>query len=307
MYLKFHHLREFPFALSCEAKYFYHSAIHSEALANMLYTVQQRKGMVLISGEVGSGKTFVGNMLGERLGPGCLCTVLKHPPQSGKQLLRAVARRVGLNVRESVDKTDLAEQLEEHLARLCHRGRLVVLIVDEAQDLTAASLEELRLIWNWEDAGQRLVQIVLMGQPELRERLLDSKWEPLRQRIVLSYHLGNLSAEDTAAYVAHRLRIAAEEGPCPVEFTAEALADVHSTTDGIPRLINVLCDNALLVAYAKGVHRIDRQIIATVLKDMTCWGLHVSESALLPPAPTPAPAPQDVAPGEASSDGPRQE
>ena len=115
------------------------------------------------------------------------------------------------------------------------------------------------------------------------------------------------SAEDTAAYVAHRLRIAAEEGPCPVEFTAEALADVHSTTDGIPRLINVLCDNALLVAYAKGVHRIDRQIIATVLKDMTCWGLHVSESALLPPAPTPAPAPQDVAPGEASSDGPRQE
>lgn len=304
MYLKFHKLREYPFALSCEPKYFYNSAIHSEALANMLYTVQQKKGMVLITGEVGSGKTFVGNMLGDRLGPGCMCTVLKHPPQSGKQLLRAAARRVGMTVRDTTDKTNLAELLEEHLARLYHRGRLVVLIVDEAQDLTAASLEELRLIWNWEEDGQRLVQIVLMGQPELRQRLQEAKWEPLRQRIVLSYHLGNLSAQDAAAYIAHRLRIAAEGDDCPVEFAPESLADIHSATDGIPRLINVLCDNALLVAYAKGVHRVDRQIIATVLKDMTCWGLHVSDSAV---APGSNPGPEAAAPGDGVPDELRQE
>ena len=304
MYLKFHRLREYPFALSCEPKYFYNSAIHSEALANMLYTVQQKKGMVLISGEVGSGKTFVGNMLSERLGPGCMCTVLKHPPQSGKQLLRAVARRVGMTVRDTTDKMNLAELLEEHLARLYHRGRLVVLIVDEAQDLTGGSLEELRLIWNWEESGQRLVQIVLMGQPELRERLQENKWEPLRQRIVLSYHLGNLAAEDAAAYIAHRLRIAAEGDDCPAEFAPEALADIHAATDGIPRLINVLCDNALLVAFAKGVHRVDRQIVATVLKDMTCWGLHVPESATEPQS---GPAPDAAAPDGENADQQRQE
>ena len=279
MYLKFHNLREFPFALSCEPKFFYNSAIHSEALANMLYTVEQRKGMVLISGEVGSGKTFVGGMLGERLGPGCLVIQLKHPPQSGKQLLRGIAKRIGMNLPASADRLDLAEMLEEHLSRLFHRGRLVVLVVDESQDLTAASLEELRLVWNWEESGQRLVQIVLMGQPELRDRLQEPKWEPLRQRIVLSYHLGNLSAQDTAAYIAHRLRVAADEGGARAEFTPEALADIHAASDGIPRLINVLCDNALLVAYSRGVNVIDRQTVSAVLRDMTCWGLHVSDVA----------------------------
>jgi general secretion pathway protein A len=279
VYLKFHNLREYPFALSCDPKYFYNSAIHSEALANMLYTVGQRKGMVLVSGEVGSGKTFVGNMLGERLGPGCLVAVLKHPPQSGKQMLRGVAKRIGMNLKSSLDKLDLAEMLEDHLTRLFHRGRLVVLIVDESQDLTAASLEELRLIWNWEEQGQRLVQIVLMGQPELRDKLQEPKWEPLRQRIVLSYHLNNLSAEDTAAYIAHRLRVAGDDGGPKCEFSAEALADIHAASDGIPRLVNVLCDNALLVAYSKGVHTIDRETVGSVLKDMTCWGMHVSDSA----------------------------
>jgi type II secretory pathway predicted ATPase ExeA len=233
-----------------------------------------------------------------------MCTAIKHPPQSGKQLLQAVARRVGMTVRDTTDKMNLAELLEEHLARLYHRGRLVVLIVDEAQDLTAGSLEELRLVWNWEEDGQRLVQIVLMGQPELRMRLQEAKWEPLRQRIVLSYHLSNLSAEDTAAYIAHRLRVAAEGQECPTEFAAEALADIHAATDGIPRLINVLCDNALLVAFAKGVHRIDRQIIAAVLKDMTCWGLHVSEAAAAPSGDGESPS---VAPGDGATGELRQE
>ena len=283
MYLNFHKLREYPFSLACEPKFFYNSAGHSEALANMIYTVQQRKGMVLVTGEVGSGKTFVGNMLNERLGAGCQCATLHHPPQSGKQLLRGIARRIGMDVPDTIDKMTLAEHLEDHLVRLHRRGRLVVLIVDESQDLTGASLEELRLVWNWEIDGARLVQIVLMGQPELRDKLQEPRWEPLKQRIVLSYHLSSLSAEDTAAYIAHRIRIASEGPECPTEFTPEALADIHAASDGIPRLVNVLCDNALLVAYAKGVHAIDRQIVASVLKDMTCWGLHVSDSALRSP------------------------
>jgi len=277
MYLDFYKLNEFPFAISCDERFFFESAVHAEALANMMYTVQQRKGMVLITGEVGAGKTFVGNMLGSRLGMGCQTVIVQNPPQSGKQLVRALVGRVGLNVRLTADKTTLLDELGQHLASLQARGRLVALIVDEAQDLSTASLEELRLIWNWEQGGQRLIQIVLIGQPELRQRLQEPKWEPLRQRIVLSYHLRHLSPEDTAAYIVHRLRVAGGDG-CLAQFAPKAIASIHVATGGIPRLINVLCDNALLVGYAKGTHRIDEATVTDVVRDMTCWGLRAGES-----------------------------
>ena len=276
MYLDFYKLREFPFAITCDERFFYESTVHAEALANMMYTVQQRKGMVLVTGEVGAGKTFLGMMLGSRLGVGCLVVMVSNPPQSGKQLLRAVVTKAGMNVRATADKLALLEELERHLTRLHNRGRIAAVIVDEAQDLSAKSLEEIRLLWNWERDGQRLAQIVLIGQPELRLRLLEPQWEPLRQRIVLTYHLGHLSASDTTAYIAHRLRIASADG-CVVDFTPEAVAQIHSATDGIPRLINILCDNSLLTGYARGVHRIDTNIVAEVLRDMTCWGLRTPQ------------------------------
>jgi general secretion pathway protein A len=282
LYLNFYNLKEFPFAITCDDRFFYESAVHAEALANMMYTVQQRKGMVLVTGEVGAGKTFVGNMLGSRLGVGCQTVMMGNPPQSGKQLIGALSRRIGLNVRASADKVSLLEGLERHLAGLNGRGRLVALILDEAQDLSPASLEELRLLWNWEQGGRRLIQVVLIGQPELRQRLLEPKWEALRQRIVLSYHLRPLAHTDTPAYVAHRLRVAGGDG-CSAQFTPSAMADIHAATDGVPRLINILCDNALLVGYAKGVHCIDSPIINEVVRDMTCWGLRT-------PQPDPQPA-----------------
>ena len=276
MYLQYFNLKRFPFATTCEEKFFFESSVHAEALANMLYTVQQRKGMVLVTGEVGAGKTFLANMLGARLGVGCLTAAMKHPPQSGKQLLRGLAKGVGMTVSSTVDKMSLVEDLEDLLVRQHHRGRLVAMILDEAQDLSPNTLEELRLLWNWEVDGQRLLQIVIIGQPELHDRLRDPKWEPLRQRIVLSYHLGPLTAKDTAAYVVHRLRVAAEDG-ASVQFTPEALEEIYNATTGIPRLINVLCDNALLVAYAKGVQSIDRPIVSEVVRDMTCWNLRSAQ------------------------------
>ena len=275
MYLEFYKLREFPFALSCDERYFFESAVHAEALANMIYTVQQRKGMVLVTGEVGSGKTFLSNMLGTRLGIGCTTVAMQNPPQSGKQLVRAVAARIGLTTRRGADKLGLIDDLREHLGRLRNRGRLVALVLDEAQDLANASLEELRLLWNWEERGQRLVQIILIGQPELRDRLTETKWEPLRQRIVLSYHLGPLSTTDTAAYISHRIGVAAAHETRSL-FTSGAKADIYAATNGIPRLINVLCDNALLVGYTRGIQEIDRSVVAEVLRDMTCWGLQVT-------------------------------
>jgi general secretion pathway protein A len=276
MYLAFYKFKQYPFATTCQEKFFFESEVHAEALANMLYTVRERKGMVLVTGEVGAGKTFVANMLGARLGTGCLTIVMKNPPQSGKQLIKALAGRVGMSVKATSDKLDLTNELEQHLVRLFHRGRLVALILDESQDLSAQSLEELRLLWNWEEDGQRLIQIVLIGQPELQGRLQEPKWEPLRQRIVLAYHLKPLSASDTAAYVVHRLHVAADDG-CLARFTPEALSAVFTATDGIPRLINVLCDNALLVGYARGAHCIDQTIIMEVVRDMTCWGLRTRE------------------------------
>jgi general secretion pathway protein A len=284
VYLNFYNLKEFPFAITCDDRFFYESAVHAEALANMMYTVQQRKGMVLVTGEVGAGKTFVGNMLGSRLGVGCQTVLLSNPPQSSKQLLGTLARRLGMNVRASADKASLVEELERYLTKQRARERLVALIIDEAQDLSAAGLEELRLIWNWEEGGQRLIQLILIGQPELRQRLLEPKWESLRQRIVLSYHLRHLSSVDTPSYIAHRLRVAGG-GECSAQFSASAITEIHAATDGIPRLINVLCDNALLVGYAKEVHCIDSSIIAEVVRDMTCWGLRAPS-----PAPQAAPA-----------------
>jgi general secretion pathway protein A len=147
------------------------------------------------------------------------------------------------------------------------------MIMDECQDLNPNSLEEIRLLWNWEENGQRLIQILLIGQPELREKLYEPKWESLRQRIVLSYHLGHLSAMDTAAYIQHRLKVVSNGGRGRAAFLPQAVAEIYAATDGIPRLINVLCDNALLVGFAKGQLCIDRLIIAEVLRDMTCWGL----------------------------------
>jgi general secretion pathway protein A len=236
----------------------------------MMYTVSQRKGMVLVSGEVGAGKTFVGNMLGARLGSGAITCHLRNPAQSAKQLLRAFAGLLGLDIPPAADKLTVVEMLEQHLTRMHHRGRLVALLLDEAQNLPAPALEEVRMLWNWEVEGQRLVQLVLIGQPELREKIREPRWEPLRQRIVLSYHLRPLSRPDVARYVAHRLNVASG-GECTAEFTACAIDEVHSATDGVPRLINVLCDNALLIGYTRGLRELTGEIIRHVVGEMTCW------------------------------------
>jgi len=278
MYLNFYKLREFPFSLTCEERFFYESPVHAEALANMMYCIQQRKGMVLVTGEVGTGESFIGNILGSRLGAGWQIVTLQNPPETKKQLLRGFAQQVGISADSTSDKMSLEDELREYLIRLNRRGRLVGLILDEAQELTNASLKEVRLLWNWENEGQRLIQILLIGQPELRERLQEPQWEPFKQRIVLSYHLKGLSAEDTSAYVCHRIRVASNDG-AGVEFSGEALDAIHAATDGTPRLINILCDNALLVGYVNNKTRIDKPVIDEVLRNMTCWGLRVETPA----------------------------
>lgn len=270
MYLDFYRLRELPFALCSEGRYFYSSDRHNEVLANMLYAVTQRKGLVMVTGEVGSGKTFLAAVLLNQLGPNALAIRISNPPSSGRQLLDLVARKIGLKLKAGSAKSVVVEELENELMHLLHRGRLVVLIIDEAQELSEDSMEELRLLWNWEDGGQRLIQILLIGQPELKHKLAQGRWEALRQRIALSCHLLPLEQADTERYVLHRLKTAASEG-CRCEFTRQSLSLIHQVTLGVPRMINVLCDNALLAGYAQGKWVIDADLITQAMKEMTCW------------------------------------
>ena len=282
MYLKFFNLKEFPFAIGSDERFFFESGIHAEALANMQYVVEQRKGMVLITGEVGAGKTFLSHILATRLERIAQVIMITHPPDSAKQLLRAVAEGLDVKTTRVDDKLDLVQQLDKNLERLHRRGKLVAAIFDEAQDMPDEALEQIRLLWNMEREAQRLIQMVLVGQPQMRDRLKLEKWESLRQRVVLSYHLGRLSPQDTARYVLHRRQVASQNG-CLLRFTPQALERVHQATRGIPRLINIVRDNCLLTAYAKSSFTINDAIVCEVLRDMTCWPI---QTAPAEPEPT---------------------
>ena len=281
MYLEFFQLREYPFQVVNDARYFFQSTIHAEALANMIYTIQQRKGMVLITGEIGSGKTFVGNMLASRLGESAQVVMVAHPPDSPKQLLRALAEALDVRASAADDKLALVKGIQNRLLRAQRRGKPVALILDEVQSLSDKALEEVRFVWNWESHGQRLIQIVLIGQSELRDRLRDRKWESFLQRVVLAYHLGPLNVADTARYILHRRKTAALNGS-PLRFTVRALEYIYRITGGVPRLINTLCDNTLLLAYSMGTAKISSGIVAQVAREMTAWS--IKEPPPEPPA-----------------------
>jgi general secretion pathway protein A len=171
----------------------------------------------------------------------------------------------------------LVEGLEHHLRGQERRGRQMVVLLDEVQAFTDEALEELRLLWNMQTGGGPLLQFVLLAQPELRERLLRPEWEALRQRIVMRYHLGPLSEKETMAYILHRRRVAKDDG-CTLKFTVNAMKTAHEVTGGIPRLINILCDNALLVGYARGKHTITSGMMREVAQDTISWDPEAPET-----------------------------
>ena len=278
MYLKFYRLREYPFAIACDERYFYKSGRHSEALARMLYTVYRRRGMVLVTGEVGAGKSYLGQILSARLGHRRQVTTLGHPQDTAKHLVRTLNRTIGLDGRAGTDRMALVEELERHLRAQDRRNRHLVVILDEVQNFSDDALEELRLLWNIQTEGGPLLQFVLLAQPELRDRLMRPEWEALRQRIVMRYHLGTLAEEETRAYILHRRKVAKDEG-CLLKFTPNAMRAAHEVTGGIPRLINILCDNALLVGYTRGKCRITSNMMREVAHDTISWDPQAPETA----------------------------
>jgi len=251
-YLNFYGLTESPFTISPNPRFLYLSAKHQEALNHLLYGIRERKGFVQLTGEVGAGKTTLCRALLDQLPSEQFSTALiLNPILQPDQMMAAIATEYGLDVRGK-DRFQILQILNHFLLEEMVKGRDVVLIIDEAQNLTNDLLEQVRLISNLETDDRKLLQIILMGQPELRDRLNDHSLRQLRQRITVRYHLRPLRFSEVKEYIRHRLHVSGANG-APY-FSMAALWRVFNYSKGIPRLVNAVCDKCLLAGF---VHQSD--------------------------------------------------
>ena len=259
-------LQREPFSIAPDPRTLFMSERHREALAHLLYGVQGGGGFVLLTGEIGAGKTTVSRCFLEQVPEGCRVAYVFNPKQTVDELLWTVAQEFGLEGPGLAGSGGggggskaLVDALNRYLLQVHAQGGQAVLVIDEAQALSVEVLEQLRLLTNLETSERKLLQIILIGQPELRAMVASPGLEQLAQRVIARYHLGPLSAPDTARYVQHRLAVAGLSGPLP--FDAAALKRVHERSRGVPRRINLLCDRALLGAYATGRRSVDASIV----------------------------------------------
>jgi putative secretion ATPase (PEP-CTERM system associated) len=269
MYERFYQLRERPFALSPDPDYLYPSRVHREALSYLRYGIEGHAGFVVITGEIGSGKTTLLQTLLRGLDRETTVARLMNTMLAPHELLEAILIDFGLPVSES--KPLMLRTLADFLVQERAAGRLVLLVIDEAQNLSAPALEEVRMLSNLETEKSKLIQIVLVGQPDLREALGSPDLEQLRQRITVSYHLLPLDAPDTASYINHRLRRAAVGAP--LEFPVGVCDLVHARSGGVPRIINVICDAVLLFGYGDERRVIDEPLAAEAIAELEATGV----------------------------------
>ena len=255
MYTSFFGLQEKPFAITPDPRYLYLSERHAEALAHLLYGINEAGGFIQLTGEVGTGKTTVIRSLLEQLPGHAEVALILNPRVTPAEFLLTICEELHLPVPDTGrDSTKTLMDLLGHYLLDAHaRGRRVVLIVDEAQNLSPQTLEQVRLLTNLETATTKLLQIILIGQEELRALLEQPELRQLAQRITGRYHLSPLTRDETAGYVKHRMRVA---GATAEAFTSSALKEVHRLSHGIPRVINVVCDRALLGAFTREDHRV---------------------------------------------------
>ena len=280
MYERFYQLRERPFALSPDPEYLYPSRVHREALDYLRYGLESQAGFVVITGEIGSGKTTLLQTLLRGLDTQTTVGRIVNTMLEPRELIETIMIDFGLET-AGRSKPLMLRDLAQYLVDQRLAGRLVLLVIDEAQNLSVAALEELRMLSNLETEKSKLMQIVLVGQPNLRDKLASAELEQLRQRITVSYHLAPLDQAETANYVNHRLRRAAL-GP-PLEFPREVTDAAHSRSRGVPRIINVICDATLVFGYAEERRQIDLPLMREVLAELETTG--VLPSPLVPSGP----------------------
>jgi general secretion pathway protein A len=265
MYTAFYGLREKPFSLTPNPRFLYLADSHREAMAHLLYGLEQGEGFIVITGEVGTGKTTLCRSLLDRIPGDTEIAILFNPSRSANELLQSINEEFGLPA-EAENRRQLLSSLNRFLLAQHAASRRVVLIIDEAQNLAPATLEQVRLLSNLETESSKLIQIILLGQPELDAKLDSDSLRQLRQRISVRWRLEALAANDTAGYVRHRLAVAA--GADRDVLSDGALREIHRLTGGVPRLINVLADRSLLAGYSVGAHRVGAHVVRRAAREV---------------------------------------
>jgi general secretion pathway protein A len=258
MYLQFYGLREAPFSPTPDPKFLFQSTRHREALAQLLYGVRERKGFIVLTGEIGTGKTTLLRTLLSRLDRDTHVAYIHNSALEIEGLLEYMLQDWGLKSNATTHAQRLFE-LNEFLIEQHRQGLSPVLVIDEAQNLSLATLEAVRLLSNFETTNQKLMQILLVGQPELRDKLNTADLRQLKQRIGLRCHIGPLSPEETRLYIRHRLRIAGASDAGI--FTDAAIQRITEYSGGTPRIVNIVCDHCLLSGFADSKRRIDTGVV----------------------------------------------
>jgi general secretion pathway protein A len=276
MYERFYHLRERPFSLSPDPDYLYPSRVHTEALSYLRYGIEGRAGFVVITGEIGSGKTTLLQTALRGVDQRTTVARLVSTMLDDRELLEAIMLDFGLDPPAGRSKPHLLRDLARFLVDQRQAGRLPLLIIDEAQNLSETALEEVRMLSNLETEKSKLIQIVLIGQPNLHDVLNRPGLEQLRQRVTVRYHLRPLDPGETAAYINHRLRKAAIGAP--LVFSAEVTDLIAGASHGVPRKINVIADAVLLFGYGEDTRIIDTALVRDVIADLESSGVLTAPS-----------------------------
>ncbi|MDE2027573.1 MAG: AAA family ATPase [Candidatus Omnitrophica bacterium] len=264
MYNEFYGFKEPPFNLTPNSRFFFASDKHAEALSSLVYAINQRKGFIVITGEIGSGKTTVTRALLNKLDAKTDVALIANTHLGSRDLLMAILDDLEIEYKPG-PKARLLSQFTEYLIRQLKNRVNVVLIIDEAQNLKPSVLEEVRMLSNLETEEEKLIQIILIGQPELKKKLCLPQLEQLRQRVAVYYHLKPLDRQESRKYILHRLKVAS--GTDRRYFTDAAIERIYEYSIGVPRIINHICDQSLLSGYIDEIQTIDEHLVQQVILD----------------------------------------
>ena len=299
MYTEHYGLTERPFQLTPDARFYFESRTHKKAMAYLGYGLAQGEGFIVITGDVGAGKsTLVAHLMATIDRSRLNAINIVSTQVEGTDMLRLVAQGLSLETRHA-EKAQLLEQVERHLEDQARKGKRTLLVVDEAQNLPVSALEELRMLSNYQIGGKALLQIFLLGQPEFRDQLAHSEaLEQLRQRVIATHHLEPMGANEVEPYIVHRLGLAGWNGR--PRFEAAAFAEIYRHTDGVPRRVNQLVQRLLLFGAVEQMDKIDGEMVSEVVRDMAADAQpRAAEERVLPLRSAriaPAPAPQSAEP-----------